>query len=202
MTLGFTLPRHLRSPWHQRTSLSAPHHPGLFCSQYLNNLIQCPCRSGWDKLHLLRRAVSKQTNPGEPNKPWGGLDGDHGVPPFVSCLCIISSHPTPFHSSPLFPGLIHPFPGAFYHCHRFLFSPLALDPRRRDTSVNCRGAGRGPGLIHHSGGAAAAISSRAEPKQVIVGGEEAFFTADEEEREGWGCANATVKDEFITVSLF
>lgn len=88
MTLGFTLPRHLRSPWHQRTSLSAPHHPGLFCSQYLNNLIQCPCRSGWDKLHLLRRAVSKQTNPGEPNKPWGGLDGDHGVPP----LRLLSLH--------------------------------------------------------------------------------------------------------------
>lgn len=83
-----------------------------------------------------------------------------GVPSLHLLLSfhLLSSHPTSFHSSPLFRGLIHTFPGTFYHCH---FFPLALDPQQRNESVNWRGLGRGagvadgcsggakPGLIHH-----------------------------------------------------
>lgn len=91
--------------------------------------------------------------------------------------------PAPFHSSPLFPWLIHAFPGAFYHCHCFPRSPLI---RGAVTRVSVGGwqmvaaAGPGQGSSITAGPALEGLSR----SKVIVGGEEAFFTADEEERCG------------------
>lgn len=159
---------------------------------------------------------------GVPRSAAKGSGCGPGRPFLHLCLFIIfpPAH-TPSHSSLLLRGLIHTFPGAFYHCQFFFSPPCSPLIRGEGSGVSIgRGAGAAdgcsgeakPGLIHHrhgqsawaAAGAAAAVCRKAsvqrvEPKQVIVGGEEAFFTTDEE-GEGQGCANATVKDEFIVVS--
>lgn len=126
------------------------------------------------------------------NDPLGaarGLDEHQVVPSFIPFCLSISFFffffpcPAPFHSSPLFPWLIHAFPGAFYHCHCFPRSPLI---RGAVTRVSVGGwqmvaaAGPGQGSSITAGPALEGLSR----SKVIVGGEEAFFTADEEERCG------------------
>lgn len=128
--------------------------------------------------------------------------------PFFPC-------PMPFHSSPLFCGLIHSFPGAFYHCH--FFSPLALDPQQRNESVNWRGAGRElEWQMAVWQGQARAYPSLLWAQHLQQGRRSEGWAGTGncwqrgcifhcwwgEEGQGWGCANATVKDEFITDSPF